>query len=271
VTIQSRAPEFKELTVKRLSRLLGVSRSQVYRVVKEQEFPLEEPILKLREKHPSYGYRRVAAALGASPKACRTEMNRLGVKGGKPRRSPLRIPFHLAGASNLVRSIVPSGPGQIWASDVTEVRLYGGKRAFFAAVLDVFSREVVGSWVSLRNDTLLVKNALKEAFVHAEPAPGWIHHSDRGSGYVSHDFLAFVKSLHGISSFSDPGKPTQNAFIESFFKSFKTEEGDLDIYTDLLDVERAVNDYLHLYNNERPHSALGMKAPIPFLKEYQNQ
>lgn len=167
----------------------------------------------------------------------------------------------------MVKDKRPVREGQILAFDVTAVRLYGSRWAYFAAALDMFTRELVGYAVSGRNDTELVRRALESAALNSNLQPGWMHHSDRGASYTSHAYLAQIESLKGIASFSDPGRPTQNAFIESFFKSFKAEEGGLDIYTDLQDAERAVTAYVALYNTERIHSSIGMKPPTTFRQE----
>lgn len=267
MSIRTRAPEFAELSVERLCRAVGVCRSQYYR---HSVVPAEPPELRLirelREKFPRYGYRRVAARLGMAPKRVRTLMRRHGMVAKRRPKSP-RLPVRFAGGANLVKDKRPERQGQILAFDVTAVRLYGSRWAYFAAALDVFTRELVGYAVSCRNDTELVRRALESAALNSNLQPGWIHHSDRGASYTSHAYLAHIESLEGIASFSDPGRPTQNAFIESFFKSFKVEEGGLDIYSDLEDAERAVKAYVELYNTERIHSSIGMKPPSTYRQE----
>jgi transposase InsO family protein len=267
MSIRTRAPEFAELSVERLCRAAGVCRSQYYLESKVLAEPPELCLIReLQERFPRYGYRRVAAHLGMAQKRVRSLMRRHVMGAKRPSKTP-RLPVRFAGGANLVKDKRPEREGQILAFDVTAVRLYGSRWAYFAAALDMFTRELVGYAVSGRNDTELVRQALESAVLNSNLQPGWMHHSDRGASYTSHAYLAHIESLKGIASFSDPGRPTQNAFIESFFKSFKAEEGGLDIYTDLEDAKRAVTAYVALYNTERIHSSIGMKPPSTFRQE----
>ena len=267
MSIRNRQAEFAELSVQRLCRVCGVTRSQYYRSGGVPAEPLElDAMRKLLMRFPAYGYRRVAAQLRLPEKRVRTIMGRYCLKPKRRRRHPRRLAV-FGGGANLVKANLPSAEGQILASDVTAVRLYGSKHAYFAAIIDLFTREIVGYCVSDRNDTALASQALAQAALMANLKPGWIHHSDRGAAYTSHLYLGQVSRLDGSSSFSDPGCPTQNAFIESFFNSFKREEGGLDVYTDLADATRAIDDYVSTYNTERLHSRIGNKPPATFRQE----
>jgi len=268
MSIRGRTGEFLALSVQRLCRTMKISRSLYYRASQPKNEPPEvEQMRKVLEKFPRYGYRRIAASLNLGCKRARTLMKRFGLVQKRRSRRGCTVPSRFGGGANLVQNLRLSGPCQMWASDVTAVRLEGRKMAYVAVVLDVFTREAVGFALSMKNDTGLTIAALEMAYLNEKPAPGWVHHSDRGANYTSHDYLSWVVKRGGISSFSEPGKPTQNAFAESFFKSFKTEEGGLDIYSDIEDATTATENYMKLYNNERLHSAIGMKAPMTFKKE----
>ena len=116
------------------------------------------------------------------------------------------------------------GPGQAWVADITYVALPGGSFAYLACVLDVFLRRIVGSAMSRRIDGKLTLSALERALASQTPAPGWLHHTDRGSQYLSEDHKKRVLETGGRISCSDKGCPEDNAFIESFFKTLKAEE-----------------------------------------------
>jgi putative transposase len=133
--------------------------------------------------------------------------------------------------------------------------------------MDIFTRQVLGWAVSGRNDTALTKAALSMLLTTRELKPGWVHHSDRGSNYVAGAYQELVEDFQGMSSFSDPACPTQNAYAESFFKTFKLEEADPQIYCDVYETQDACRRYLDLYNQERLHSALAMKSPDQYYTE----
>jgi putative transposase len=269
MAIQSRSMVMKVLSVDRLCRAMRIPRSLYYRTVKlKSEPPIVEEIRVVLAEFPRYGYRRVAVCLGITPKRTRTLMKRYFLAQKPRKRKVHRLPLRYAGGQNLVRGVPVVSPGQVVAFDVTELRLARTNRAYFAAAIDVFTREIIGYALSMRNDTSLTLNALHHARLSGNLKQGWIHHSDRGANYTSHSYLKAVEQHGGHSSFSDPGKPTQNAFIESFFKSFKTEEGGLDTYNDLNDATTAVTDYIETYNNRRLHSSIGMQPPTTYRKEF---
>ena len=197
-------------------------------------------------------------------------MRKANLNYKRPKKKRSTLPSHLAGGENLVQRTRPTGPGKHLACDVTAIAAENRKFLYFAIVLDTFTREIVGWAISNRNDTKLTKEALEMAWLNSNLAQNWIHHSDRGANYTSHDYLKLIQKLGGKPSFSDPGKPTQNAYAESFFKTFKLEEGGLDTYSDIDDATNAIEKYLQLYHNERLHSALGMTTPRLFKEEYNS-
>lgn len=267
--IRTRGPEFADLSIERCCRALGVPRSMVYRHPKRSDAPeFVGQATELLARFPSYGYRRVAAALGRSPKPVRTLMRRYGLnKRRRPAKKRTTFACYVPPNANLLPGLAVLGPGRVFASDVTFVRLGARRWAYVALVLDIFTRQVAGWAVSARNDTSLTKDALSSMLTSRALKPGWVHHSDRGANYVAGAYRSLVSSFKGISSFSDPASPTQNAFVESFFKTFKLEEAGCEIYTDLDDLRAACKSYFQLYNAQRLHSSLGMKTPDQFYQE----
>lgn len=263
-------PEYPGLSAERCCRACGIARSTLYRKpVVAGDAEIVEAIQTLLVQFPHYGYRRVAAALGLTAKRARALMRRHRLSSNRPRRRrSSTIPGVWKGGANLLKGRVPSRAGEVLAADVTAIPLAGGRRGYLAVVLDSFTRQVVGWAVSARNDTKLTRDGLLMALGQTYVLPDWIHHSDRGSNYVSHDYRDLVIRHGGTPSYSDPARPTQNARVESFFKTFKLEEAGYDLYADLEEAREAFADYFKLYNSQRLHSSLGMKTPDQFSKEH---
>jgi len=124
---------------------------------------------------------------------------------------------------NLIKGMVISRLNQVWLSDITYIRIRTGF-VYLAAILDAYSRKVIGYAVSTRLDTALTLEALKMAIARRQPGPGVIHHSDQGVQYASGDYVAELKS-HGFEiSMARAGNPYENAMMEGFFKTLKHEE-----------------------------------------------
>ena len=263
-------PEYPELSAERCCRACGIARSTLYRKpVVAGDGEIVEAIQTLLVQFPRYGYRRVAAALGLTAKRARTLMRRHRLSSNRPRRRrSSTIPGVWKGGANLLKGRVPGQAGEVLAADVTAIPLVGGRWGYLAVVLDSFTRQVVGWSVSARNDTGLTRDCLLMALATVRVRQDWIHHSDRGSNYVSHDYRDLVIRNGGSPSYSDPARPTQNARVESFFKTFKLEEAGCDLYGDLEEAREAFADYFKLYNSKRLHSSLGMKTPDQFSKEH---
>lgn len=153
---------------------------------------------------------------------------------------------------------------QVWVADITYIRIQTGF-VYLAAILDLFSRRVVGWAISLRIDAALCLKALDDAIEKRQPTPGLIHHSDRGVQYAC-DAYKDRLAEHGIvPSMSAQGYCYDNAFMESFFKTLKAEEVYLTEYETIGDVIKAVPRFIEaVYNDKRIHSSLGYFSPGEF-------
>jgi transposase InsO family protein len=155
-------------------------------------------------------------------------------------------------------------PNLIWLTDFTYIHRKEGF-SYLCTIQDVYSRRIVGWATSLRIDTALAIEALDQAIALRSPSDGLIVHSDRGSQFAS---LAYRNRLdkHGIvQSMSRKGNCYDNAPMESFFKSFKTEEVYQNSYQSHEEVTRGATDYIErFYNRSRLHSSLGYQSPIEF-------
>jgi len=172
---------------------------------------------------------------------------------------------HQPTAPNLLnRDFKPPAPNKAWVGDVTYLRTPDGFM-YLAVVIDLFSRFVVGWAVGALNDRHLVVKALEMAVQRRRPDPGLVHHTDRGSTYASEAFQNVLTANEMQCSMSRLGNCWDNAVAESFFKTFKTEEGA--DFADAGDVRQRTFKYIELfYNQDRLHSTLGHMSPANYEK-----
>jgi transposase InsO family protein len=162
-------------------------------------------------------------------------------------------------------------PNQIWLTDFTYISTKEGF-IYLCTILDLFSRKIVG-WATSRNiDTQLALAALNQAIALRGPEAGLILHSDRGCQFASQAYRDRIIGCNYLQSMSRKGNCYDNAPMESFFKTFKTEEVyhcDYETYEQA--TRGAINFIDRFYNCERLHSALGFLSPIQFEVHYQKQ
>jgi putative transposase len=221
----------------------------------------------------TYGARRVWHDLLADGVACglhRIErlMHKQGLKARpKRRRTPLDQGDRLAGAiapNTLDRNFQAVAPNCKWVGDFTYIWTAEGW-LYVAAVIDLFSRRVVGWSMSATMTSQLTIDALLMAICRRSNPRALLHHSDRGSQYTSELFQRLAAD-HGITcSMSRSGNCWDNAAMESFFSSLKTERTARKLYRSRDQAKADVFDYIErFYNTVRRHSAIGYKSPIDF-------
>jgi putative transposase len=169
----------------------------------------------------------------------------------------------------LDRQFTAAAVNQRWVGDTTEFVIGESSKLYLAAILDLFSRFVVGWAISVANDRYLTITALEMALKRRYPERGLLHHSDRGSPYASEDYQAILKA-HGITcSMSRSGDCFDNAVMEAFFSTVKIELGDRFETGD--EAKRALFEYLEaFYNQRRRHSTLGYVSPAVFEQRAQS-
>lgn len=179
------------------------------------------------------------------------------------RRSKVGQRRFYAGVPNQLHTQAINEADQAWVGDVTYLRVSGQWR-YMAAVMDRHSRRIVGWSVSRRRDVALTQQALAHAVRKRRPAPGLIFHSDRGIEYAAFEYRRALDRLGMRQSMNRPGRMNDNAHMESFFHSMKTES----LYGQVFDsdgqLKAALRSYIAFYNHRRLHSSLSYLSPAAF-------
>ena len=167
-------------------------------------------------------------------------------------------------AANLLdRQFDADAPNQRWVGDTTEFVIGTSGKLYLAAILDLFSRFIVGWAVSAVNDRHLTIRALEVALKRRTPDRGLLHHSDQGCTYASEDYQALLDARGIVCSMSRRGNCHDNAVMESFFSTVKSELADQ--FASNADAKMELFDYIEVfYNQRRRHSTLGQISPAAF-------
>ena len=162
------------------------------------------------------------------------------------------------------RDFTAQEPNAKWVGDITYLRTAEGW-LFLAAILDCFSRRVVGYAVRETLETEVASAALAQALTLRGPPPGLLFHSDRGVQYASDEYTEALDAANAVASMSRKGNCWDNAVSESFFSTLKFEiDALLDGSESKAQVTRAVRDYIYFYNFKRLHSTIGYTTPVNF-------
>jgi putative transposase len=273
--------------VRALCRSVGVSPSGFYawmrraRSVRSREdAKLRVHIAAIHERSRGiYGSPRVHAELRANGvrigrKRVARLMGELGIRSRCRRRFKATTDSkhtHPVAANVLDRRFKVDQPDKAWVTDITYVWTDEGW-LYLAAILDLFSRRVVGFSMSARIDRQLALDALAAAAGHRSPKARLIHHSDRGSQYASGDYQDALTTLGLTCSMSRKGNCWDNAVAESFFATLKTELIYLQRFATRAEAREAIFEFIEVfYNRQRRHSTLGFMTPVEFEKKFDQE
>jgi putative transposase len=263
--------------VAKACRVLHVSRAGYYQhLAQAQEITDLDTRVRLRAAFTasgkSYGSRRLACVLQnqgleIGRYKVRTLMRKEGIKPVWKRKflHTTDSRHDLPVADNLLdRQFNPSRPNQAWTSDITYIRTQSGW-LYLAAVMDLYSRRIVGWAMAPHMRTELVAAALQMAVQQRQPGPGLLLHSDRGSQYASSEYQQLL-ARHGIvCSMSRKGNCWDNAVMERFFLNLKMERVWQQAYANQGEAQRDIAAYIvGFYNSVRLHSTLGNLSPVAF-------
>ncbi len=259
-----------------LCQMTGLNRAGFYRWrVPRQAVPVEvelrDQMQKVALEWPAYGYRRITFELqrrgfDVNHKRVLRMMREDNLLCMRSRcfvvttdsRHPLPI------YPNLARQMQLTALNQLWVADITYIRLRT-EFVYLAVVLEAFSRRVIGWALGRTLEAELAVAALRMALIERRPAPGLVHHSDRGVQYASQAYTEMLKQHQATISMSRKGNPYDNAACESFMKTLKYEEVYRNEYRDFHDAHTSIGEFLELvYNQKRLHSALGYVPPAEF-------
>lgn len=278
VALLDREPEVTHvagLSIRAQTHLLGLNRSSLYyqpRPPSPQELALNRRIDEIYTAHPFYGSRRIAVQLhsegyAVNRKTVALHMREMGLVGiapgptlsrGGKRASDSKYPY-------LLKGVVAQYPNHVWGVDLTYIRMVGGYPGwlYLVAVLDWHSRYIVSWELSQNMGQDFVMEAARRALAKATPV---IWNSDQGSQFTSPQYTSpqYTGLLEGAGvriSMDGRGRFVDNIFTERLWRTIKYEEVYLHEYCSPKEARLRLGEYIHFYNNERPHQALDYQTP----------
>jgi transposase InsO family protein len=261
-----------------MCRLYGVTRAGYYAwrrrgisARRRYDQALRTPIQAIfRQSRGTYGSPRIHEVLrAAGTRISRRRVARLMREVGlRARASKLyrAIPgLHAFFVSIPNRQLdrLATGPDQVWVGDITYLKA-GAAWRYLAVVMDRYSRRIVGWSLGRHKDARLTLTALNHAVANRQPPPGLLFHSDRGIEYAAYAFRSRLATLGFVQSMNRPREITDNAHMESFFHSMKTDVIHGVNLATHDDVGRIVRSYIPYYNRLRRHSGLGYRSPVDY-------
>ena len=255
----------KELPASVGAKLLDINRTSIYYKgahLSEEELACKEIINHLHTDNPTWGARQMSAQLKlrgyhVGRWKARRYMNEVDIYPIYPKMNLSTRMQQAKVCPYLLRNALIDKPNQAWSIDITYIPIRHGF-LYLTAVIDWYSRCIVGWEVDDTLDTRMVINALKKAFKVAKPQ---ILNSDQGCQFTSQQYIDFVRKNGIRQSMDGKSRWADNIMIERWFRSFKYEEAYLTQYNNIKEARTAIGRYIYTYNFERCHSALDYQKP----------
>ena len=252
------------MSLSRQAELFGISRASVYYtpVVNLEELRIKRAIDEIYTEVPFYGARKIKAELArrgivVGRDRVQRLMHEMGIEAIYPKpKGSQRHPEHRV-YPYLLRNVRISRPNQVWATDITYIRLQEGWM-YLVAILDWFSRYVLAWGVSNTQDVTFCVSALEAALQNGRPE---IFNSDQGSQFTSTAFTTVLLQHQIRISMDGRGRVFDNIFTERLWRSVKYEEVYVHDYTSMHEGKRRIREYLHFYTHRRLHQALNYQTP----------
>lgn len=261
-----------ELSICHQCDLLSLNRSTFYYTgsqIKDPDLEITRILDELYTQDPTRGTRRMSKALqrrgfmvGRQKARSLMQLMRIKTIYCLPRTTvidPARYKYPY-----LLRNLPITHSNQVWALDISYIPMKKGY-LYLLAIMDIYSRYIVGWSLSNTMEAAWVVNTLKEAVsTHGKPE---IINSDQGSQFTSDEYISYLKSLQTVKiSMDGKGRATDNAFIERFFRTIKYDKLYLEIANDGIQLYNQCKQFINYYNHEREHSELGYDSPIQHFK-----
>lgn len=275
--------QFEQYSVHELCEALNVSRgtfyNHIFRKADRTKYLEEQQALMLQvqqvfdDSKQRYGAEKIRAVLAengikAGKKRIRAIMQELGLVSileNAKRNYKKRQEYQKRNLLN--QNFSAQQINEVWVSDITYFKIKD-YALYLCVIIDLFSRRVVGYRVSKKSSTHLVTATFKAAFQERGTPTGLTFHSDRGEQYISDTFQELLQRYGVAQSFSNTGRPYDNAVAETFFATFKKEEAYRRDYFSEADFRKSVDTYIQFYNEVRPHQTLAYKSPARFEELY---
>mgnify|MGYP000962521810 CR=1 FL=1 len=218
--------------------------------------------------HTFYGYRRITAEMQArgrkiNRKRVRRLMGIMGIQGISPGHNLSKRLHAQYVHPYLLRNLKIDHSDQVWAVDITYIRMRQGFMYLFV-IIDLYSRYIVDYELSTSMDRHWVLECLKKAFQHHKPE---IINSDQGGQFTNKEYIELLQTEGIKISMDGKGRALDNIFVERFFRTLKYENIYLNEYETPKSLRRGLDQYIRFYNNQRLHASLGYRCPVDFYHE----
>ena len=259
-----------DLSIRRQCELLSLNRSSLYYLpapADKARLAVEEELMRRIDywhmKFPYFGSRKIAVKLreegyDVGRKTTRRLMQSMAIYAIYPKINLSKRNYKESIVPYLLRNYAVNFPNQVWSIDITYIPMPQG-HMYLTAIIDWYSRKIVGHYLSDTLDTDSVIHAVKDAVAaHGIPA---ILNSDQGCQFTSAEYKALLKGLQIRQSMDGKSRWADNIMIERWFRSLKNEQIYPNEYHSPRELRKLINEYVDAYNRERPHEALNYEVP----------